>query len=401
MNAVKRLGPAAMAAVLACGLVTARPALADKGGNKKPPQPPEPLAGWEVTILPPSTEGYDQSIALGVSGGQQAGYAVTNDGYDHAGLWTGTAESWVDLHPAGALSSGASGIGGGQQVGVAYVFDKDRGDWFEHAGFWTGTAESWVDLHPAQFGIFEISRAYATDGGRQVGEAGWWLHQTVASLWSGTAESWVDLHPYDFYDPGDPPWDWSCAFGVCGNQVVGHIIGSGEHAMLWTVEPYSWVDLHPPKARFASTSVAYDVSDGQQVGGVVFYKHYGTHLRHASLWSGTAGSWVDLHPDDGVFPYYESVALGVSHGFQAGYATTDIRAPGYWTSGGRHAGIWSGTAKSWVDLHTLLPAEYLISSAQDIEVTDADIWVVGSAEYDDANFFKRSHAVLWHKRLSE
>jgi hypothetical protein len=382
-----------LAVALACGLLSASSALAKK------PAPPQPPGEWEVTILHPTGDHYE-SGAHSASGAEQAGFATAYEPfyrwYDlwRAGLWSGTAESWVDLHPADAWESCAYGSGDGQQVGVAHVFDGDRGDWFNHAGLWSGTAESWVDLHPAQYGLFEISRAYATDGGRQVGEAGWYWHQTVASLWTGTAESWVDLHPYDF--PGSY-WDWSCAFGVCGNEVVGHIIGAGEHAMLWTVEPYSWVDLHPPKAKFSVGSVAYDVSDGQQVGVVVFNKHYQGSKSRASLWSGTAESWVDLHPDG----YLQSVARGVSHGFQAGSATMDPIAYWYWMDGDWHAGIWSGTAGSWVDLHTLLPAEYVSSIAQDIEVTATDIWVVGSAEYYDESFQRRSHAVVWHKSLSE
>jgi hypothetical protein len=335
MNAVKRFGPAAMTAVLAWGLMAPMPAFADKGGNRKPP----PLAGWEVTILQPPIEDYDESAALGVSGGQQAGYAINNDGYDHAGLWTGTAAGWVNLHPADALDSIAYGAADGQQVGAAWVFDPLRGKSFAHAG-----------------------------------------------LWSGTAQSWVDLHPYGF----GPGWGGSCAYGICGNQVVGAIWGGGEHAILWTVEPdsWSWVDLHPPKA---SISVAYDVSDGQQVGFVDFaIVKQGSlqgYLRHASLWNGTAESWIDLNPKG----YNESEARGISHGYQAG----SVQISSFFDMW--HAGIWSGTPGSWVDLNALLPTEYWDSEAQDIEVTDTDIWVVGQAH----NTMWQSRAVLWHKSLAQ
>jgi len=59
--------------------------------------------------------------------------------------------------------------------------------------------------------------------------------------------------------------------------------------------------------------------------------------------------------------------------------------------------MWSGTPTSWVDLHALLPPEYIHSEAQDIEVTDTDIWVVGQA----CTGMWKPHAVLWHKSLSQ
>jgi hypothetical protein len=59
----------------------------------------------------------------------------------HAGLWSGTAASWVDLTPAGSPDSEARGVFGGQQVGYAQVGGVP------HAGLWSGTAASWVDLH--------------------------------------------------------------------------------------------------------------------------------------------------------------------------------------------------------------------------------------------------------------
>jgi hypothetical protein len=53
--------------------------------------------------------------ATAVGDGQQVGF--TSFGY--AALWSGTPESIVYLNPAGWNTSAASGVGGGQQVGVA------------------------------------------------------------------------------------------------------------------------------------------------------------------------------------------------------------------------------------------------------------------------------------------
>jgi hypothetical protein len=80
---------------------------------------------------------------------------------DHAAMWSGTAESWVDLHPSFADSSVAWDVHGGWQVGTAVV---DLNDEIEehHAILWRGTADSWEELPlPADFdGFLTGSDAY-------------------------------------------------------------------------------------------------------------------------------------------------------------------------------------------------------------------------------------------------
>ena len=100
-----------------------------------------------------------------------------------------------------------TGIGGGQQVGITTVF-KYGG----HALLWSGSPESFVDLHPAGF---DASQAYGASGGRQVGHREVWQpeYRWYATLWSGAASSWVNLHPASFIS--------SRALGISGNQQVG------------------------------------------------------------------------------------------------------------------------------------------------------------------------------------
>src|ERR1035437_4667295 len=58
------------------------------------------LAGtWTVADLNPS--GSTGACGYGASGNLQAGYAYIG-GNPNAGLWNGTAGSWVDLNPSGA-----------------------------------------------------------------------------------------------------------------------------------------------------------------------------------------------------------------------------------------------------------------------------------------------------------
>ncbi len=310
-------------------------------------------AQWTVTNLNPAGAG-GSSSALGANGGQQVGYA----GY-HASLWSGTAASWVDLHPAVANYSQADGIGGGQQAGYARVGGND------HASLWSGTAASWVDLNPA--GVPD-SYCLGVGGGQQVGYA---VVDNIyrAALWSGTAASWVDLTPAEAIG-------FSEAHGVEGGRQVGWVdVGGTGHASLWSGTAASWVDLSPAGAT--GPSFALGIGGGQQVGyaGVGGYDH-------ASLWSGTAASWVDLAPAGSP----NSRAFGVSGGQQVGYAN-----PG---ASYVHASLWSGTAASWVDLHTFLPAEFTSSIAYGIWSDGVNTYVVG---YGSNGF--TSAALLWTQTL--
>jgi hypothetical protein len=227
-------------------------------------------ASW-VDLSPP---GAAQSFINGANDGQQAG-TVNIGGAIHASLWTGTAASRLDLHPAASpFDSQVYGVNGGYQVGYASLNGAI------HASLWNGTAASWVDLYPLA-GAWDDSRAWAVGGGQQVGWVGYSFNVLHASLWSGTAASWVDLSPAGS--------DESAALGADGGQQAGYTISSlvGEHAALWSGTAASWVDLNPAGAVL---SFAYGIHHGQEVGAAIV-----DGVERASLWSGTAASWVDLH----------------------------------------------------------------------------------------------------------
>lgn len=328
---------------------------------------------WQVSYLSPNLFG--SSVAYGVSGGQQVGRAW--GAYGHAALWSGASQSIVNLQPpayAGGYSI-AYGVSGGQQVGWVQAFywapDPETPT---RAALWGGTAESFVDLHPPAHPS-STSVAHGASGGQQVG----WVNHVAdelyarASLWNGTAESWVDLHPP--YSPINPVYyRGSAALDVSDGQQVGYAWVAGEveypHASLWSGTKESFVDLHPGSGP--GSSRAYGVSGGQQVGYVG---------NHAGLWSGTAQSWVDLHPDGSM----GSLALDIDGAFQVGVVD-------------QHAALWSGTADSWVDLHAFLTADYSVSSALGIEVSGSDIWIAGSARYAPTDL---DQAVMWHGTVPE
>jgi hypothetical protein len=176
----------------------------------------------------------------------------------------------VDLHPAGAAHSYASGTNGAQQVGRA------RFGTSTHAGLWNGSASSWVNLHPAGAGH---SYARSTTGSQQVGAA-YFNNSWQAGLWSGSAASWVSLHPEGASE--------SHGYGTSGAQQVGFAqIDAVTRASLWRGWAGSWVDLHPAGA---TGSEAWGTNGSEQVGLAWF-----SGRKRASLWTGTAASWVDLH----------------------------------------------------------------------------------------------------------
>ncbi len=157
----------------------------------------------------------------------------------------------------------------------------------------------------------------------------------LAAFSAGSREAsaqWIvtNLHPPG---PGD-----SYAFSVVGTQQGGQISPGGffPRASIWNGSAGTYMDLHPSWAgEVARDSLILHTSGTQQVG-FAFYES--DQITRASLWSGTAASWTSLHPAGSV----ESYARAISGSQQVGYAIFGTV---------RHAGLWSGTAASWVDLH--------------------------------------------------
>jgi hypothetical protein len=106
------------------------------------------------------------------------------------------------------------------------------------------------------------------------------------------------------------------------------LLCAGAASAGWTV-----TYLNPPGAPYSSATVAVGLQQGggAMIGG----------LLHASLWSGSAGSRIDLHP---VGPDESIVtAFGPSvFNFQAGFTIV---------GGLTRAAVWRGSAATWVDLH--------------------------------------------------
>jgi hypothetical protein len=192
--------------------------------------------GGPTQMTPPSAWG---SGATAIDGDHEFGSVHWGFGVVHAVRWTaGAPGSYVDLHPAGASSSGISGAGSGQQVGGATIGGVAQ------AGLWTGSAASFVPLNPPGAASASLSDCL---GGLQVGTfaVGGFGH---AGVWSGTAASAVDLHVYL------PPYYTSSTAAGLWIDADGRptIVGSAYNATAARNEAVVWL----PGAASLSPAVA-------------------------------------------------------------------------------------------------------------------------------------------------
>ncbi len=327
---------------------------------------------WIITNLHP--EGALSSRAYGTDNGQQVGNAVfgSSSGF-RASLWYGTSLSWVNLHPGGAAASQAYGIHNGQAVG--YVQNDSTS--YARASLWeSGISTSVVNLHPTGSDI-RGSTVYGIHNGQQAGNIlleGDYSTFSLATSWGGAATSYVDLSGFTR----------SVALAVHDGVQVGYADftnaenGWRQRARLWSGTAESEVDLHPDYD--VPGSAAFAIHNGQQVGFVG-----SIDVRHASLWRGTAESWVDINPAEAT----SSEAYGVHDGLQVGYATFDDV---------QHAVLWSGTADSAVDLSLALSGSWGNTVARDIWSDGNTIFVAG---YGFNNATGRDEALLWAKVVPE
>ena len=99
-----------------------------------------------------------ESTGLGVGGGQTVGYGLLPSMSTHAILWAAeTSDSATDLHPTGFTSSRAYATNGKNQIGHGTTGGYD------HALLWSGTAESVVDLQVFLPPVYLLSSAKAMD----------------------------------------------------------------------------------------------------------------------------------------------------------------------------------------------------------------------------------------------
>lgn len=331
-----------------------------------------------ATILHPGS--FTGSAGNGAGGTQQGGNIDGGGGVTNAVIWNRTAASVVSLHPLGAVHSNVFDTDGTQQVGTVYQGSIGR------AALWTGTAASFVDLtpEPVVTGAYRGASALGVGGGQQVG----WAYlapfpgssQQRACVWSGSAGSVVDLHPVD---TATEVYYFSLAYGTNGTKQVGFVRNlDGFQASVWSGTLESWVNLNP---EGAIRSVAYAISDDgtQQVGDANFTDSEGlvTGFR-AGLWNGTASSWVSLHPTGAS----QSSAQDTTGAIQVGSVTIGFD---------RVAAFWRGSASSWVNLNEFLPgnlSDWEHGGAESVSTVGPVTYIAGTVRNKVRG---RYESILW------
>ncbi len=202
---------------------------------------------------------------------------------------------------------------------------------------------------------------------KQVGGSG----NGHAMLLNGNALTSIDLHPVNAYS--------SMATATDDNEQCGWVSGlNGIHATKWSGSSSSAVDLHSAY----NSSRCTGIHNGQQVGYVETLI-YAVAIQRAVLWTGTP-AYVDLGPIG--FAY--SKGLGVRNGQQVGYASI-VPYPMSDTVGyqaASHAFLWTGTAASAVDLN---PVGYDASQAIATNGTQQGGWAYTALPTP------HNHAMLW------
>ena len=138
------------------GLRRQSSALGGLSGQRGRPRPRWRLSGIAGNCHRRSAPGRlvrrQAQVEVAISTRQYATFGSTS----HAAIWSGSAESFVDLHPSGSSGSEIRGMSGDVQVGVSSG----------HAFLWTGTAGDAVHLHLYVTGSDRGSAAYgvASDG---------------------------------------------------------------------------------------------------------------------------------------------------------------------------------------------------------------------------------------------
>jgi len=161
-------------------------------------------------VLLTSTSSIDTE-AIGTDGAHQVGWVGTAAfGNPQAVMWTGTAGSMISLNPTGFQISEAVTIGDGQEGG--YVLSDNQ---HIHPGIWTGSADSFIDLTPPSMAALSgfTGVVMSTNGVQQVGYFGPGLNsEGQPMIWSGTAASaellptfgtGITFTPYDIDSSGN------------------------------------------------------------------------------------------------------------------------------------------------------------------------------------------------------
>jgi hypothetical protein len=168
-------------------------------------------------------------------------------------------------------------------------------------------------------------------------------------------------------------WIWGTD-GVHQGGAVTINGGANSYPAMWSGTPQSVVNLMPPWADGTEGGIGA-MAPGQQAGAV-----YVGGIGHATIWSGTAASGIDVNP----YPGLDSELVATDGLAQAGHA----HVPGQTFP---VAGVWCGTAASFVNLNEYLPPSYAAADATSVAHFNGQTIVGGYALRPDGH----SEAFIW------
>lgn len=192
------------------------------------------------------------------------------------------ASEWVviNLHPPGAEASNLTATTGmAHQAGTA-TFSGVR-----QAGVWSGTPESWISLHPPGATYSTILDSNGIHQGGEVQFGG----PSHAARWSLTPQSWCDMSPAGA--------TLSVILSVGPDQQGGYAVIDGiQHPGIWTGTecPGSWIDLDPGANTAGGPAVW--ATTGVQQGGVRGMGYEGERGGYWTNGTPAPGGWTELHP---------------------------------------------------------------------------------------------------------
>lgn len=227
---------------------------------------------------------YVMSEICAMSETQQGGYARLNSGGRRALLWNGVADNFVYLHadgPTTLVDSAVYAMTATQQGGTASTSSSTSA---ERAAMWSGTAASRVDLHPAGA---SSSRVLAMAGSYQAGQV-----NDQAAVWQGSAASWVNLHAVLLAQIGGN-YTVSAVTGAYMDGGNIYLVGYAQDqvngftiAVMWSDPfPAPPVVILPPQSRSANagTSITLSVTASGTASLNYQWRKNGTNLPAPSL----------------------------------------------------------------------------------------------------------------------
>ncbi len=331
---------------------------------------PELPTNWTVTNLHPAWA-TDGSRVEGVQDGQQVGSGTkpvplygTTYHLDRPVVWAGSAGSAVDVTPGTSVGGAIADTNGAAQAGwwwwpyQCYVDGQWQTCYTRQAARWHGSAGSHENL---QVSGWEYSNAYAvgvdTIGGASTNDdasGNTWYH---ARLWPTAGSTYgQDLHPAGYRN--------SSISAIDGDTQYGGVVTEfpfKNQAAKWSGTASSFVNMHPAGASRSGIS---DAADGQQVG----FAEFGG-VGKPLLWHGSPDDFVDLTPIGAV----AASAVACEGGLQLGSVQF---------ADATHPVLWAGQPEAFVDLKPFVPEPLTTAAVTCMDIEPDGTIVVGGFGYN-------------------